>query len=98
MKKKVDISAWEIYRAIKQKYGATRFTDELYQWFVARYRTISYGTAGTFTLLTLPEKDAIEVMTHAYHRLENLTEISWPDWLKINNHWVATNPFDEKDD
>ncbi len=98
MSKKIStaqVSAWELYRAIKQKHGGTRFGDELYQWFVARHRTISYGTSGTFTLLTLPEKDAVEVMVHVYHRLEKKTEMSWPDWLKINNHWVATNPYDK---
>ncbi len=89
------ITAWELYRALKQNYGPTRFGDELYCWFTAKYRTISYSTAGTFNLLNLPEKEAIEVMTHALHRLEKTTEISWPDWLKMNNHWVATNPFDK---
>lgn len=90
------VSAWELYRAFKQKYGTTRFSDELYQWFAARHRTISYGTSGTFTLLTLPEKDAVEVMVHAYHRLGKKTNMSWAEWLRVNNLWVAKNPFDEK--
>lgn len=78
------ISGWELYRAIGQKHGNTRFTDELYQWWANKNRTLGYVTSAIATLRAMPEQEAIEVMKHAYFRLEKKTEMSWPTWLEKN--------------
>jgi len=88
------ISAWELYRAICQKHGNTRFTDELYQWWAYKNNTLGYVTSAIASLRAMPEQEAITVMTHAYFRLEKKTKMSWLTWLKRNNIPIAKNPFD----
>ena len=80
----VPCSAWELYRSLREEFGATRLHEELYQWFVADAKTLSYGYAGTLRLLALPEGLAVRVMRHTAKRLAGKKTWSWRQFVKQN--------------
>lgn len=75
-----DKSAWELRRSLSRKYRS-KFKDELYHWFTHAAETISYRSAGTFQLLSLPEAEAIEVMMNAEQKIKG-TGVPWHEFVK----------------
>jgi len=54
-------TAWRSYRFLNKKYDET-FSDWLYQEFTKDKKTISYGSVGTFWLLSKSETEAMDIM------------------------------------
>jgi hypothetical protein len=76
------MSAWELRRLMAKTHGI-RLADELYEWFCAVKKTLSYHSAGTFLLLTLPEDKAREVLINAHERILG-SGVPWHDFIVSN--------------
>ena len=77
-------SAWEVLRALNARFGCTKVTEELYQWFTADAKTLSYVTSGVLRLLTKPEDEALRIMKNAMLRLEGKPAMEWREFVKPN--------------
>ncbi len=77
-------SAWEALRAMNKHFGSTQVTEELYQWFAADARTLSYVTAGIHRLLTKPEAEALRIMKNAICRLDKKPAMEWREFVRQN--------------
>lgn len=78
-------SAWETLRAMRSHFGSARVSKELYQWFAAEAKTISYGHVGMLHLLGKPEQEALRVMENATHKLAGRkTAIPWTKFVNQN--------------
>lgn len=81
-------SAWEIYQFLQNRHGS-KFHDELYQWFAADAKTLSYKHAGTFRLLTKPEDYARLIMAQIHENIKNGKFFDWKQW--IENHSIKND-------
>ena len=82
-------SAWEVLRAMNLAYGTSRVMDELYQWFAADARTLSYVTAGVQRLLRKPEAEALQILKNAARRLEGVPAAEWREFVAAREHELA---------
>ena len=78
-------SAWSLWAELIIKHGGSPLRDELYEWFVADAKTLSYGTAGILRLLTKSETEAIRVLKFADARLSKRSRKTWHTFVKQNS-------------
>lgn len=67
---------------MRERFGGSRVRDELYQWFVADAKTISYVHAGILRLFTKPENEAMAILTNATRRLSGMPAMEWREFVK----------------
>jgi hypothetical protein len=78
------VSAWNLRNSLAAHHGGSRLSAELYEWFVAEAKTLSYEVSGTLRLLTKPEKEAIRILKFADARLKGSKE-TWKSFVEGTN-------------
>lgn len=75
-------TAWALLYLLRKKHGQHALMECLFGWFTVASRTTHYEDAGIHLLLSLPEEQAVEVLSHCYRLLEgkDRSHDSWQKW------------------